>query len=143
MVKAEGSDTIEDLNVYGCWNHLKPNHESAQGNCINIQNCNRIIINELDGKKNFQSSKTLYLSLLTSFKDCNMKIKSLMKVKEVRKVQIHGVSTTNPDEDDHNDNDVQSGVQLTKKARDYLELRNQIKDYMNDVEARNEIIYQM
>jgi hypothetical protein len=26
VVKAEGSDTIEDLNVYGCWNHLKPNH---------------------------------------------------------------------------------------------------------------------
>lgn len=72
-----------------------------------------------------------------------MKIKSLMRVKEVRKVQIHGVSTNNPDEDDHNENDVQSGVQLTKKARDYLELRNQIKDYMHDVEARNEIIYQM
>ena len=72
-----------------------------------------------------------------------MKIKSLMKVKEVRKVQIHGVSATNPDEDDHNDGDVQSGVQLTKKARDYLKLRNEIKDCMNDVEARNEIIYKM
>ena len=58
----------------------------------------------MNGKKNFQSTKTLYLSLKTSYKDYDMKIKSLMKVKEVRKIQIHGIKENkDEDEEEHHD----------------------------------------
>ena len=97
ILKAESHDKIEDLNIHACWNQLKPNLETKDTNYINISNCNKIIISDPQGKNNFQETKYLYLSLKTSFKDYNMKIKSLMKVKAVKKIQCVGVTNSNED----------------------------------------------
>ena len=55
IVRAEGHEKIDDLEIHGSWDHLKPSSHDKHDNCINLENenCARIIINELDGKKNF------------------------------------------------------------------------------------------
>ena len=66
-----------------------------------------------------------------------------MKVKEVRKIQIHGIKEQKDEDEEETDQPNANGVITTKKARDYNKLRNQVKDAMMDSETREIIINEM
>jgi len=75
--------------------------------------------------------------------DYHMKIKSLMKIKEVRKIQLQGCTKTDEEDEEHDGAQKTAAKFMTKSGRDNLELRNIIKEAINYSETRNAILFKM
>lgn len=89
VMRASGGKKYENVEVFGSFTQLKPSSEKMDPTTIYLQNPRRIAIKELHASKRFKQTRTFYISVCNPFRRLEMKIKSMAKVPETRKIQVN------------------------------------------------------